>query len=75
MKTYKNTEYPKRATDLSGNEENFSVDVVTYHDALLNIGFYNFDTKKWGFHTDTLTDMYEDGELQEFIWMYNPFTN
>ena len=68
-----NTEFPKYAKDLKGNQEEFSVDVFTVNDdGMLNIGYYNYDTKKWGFHTDTLYDPYEGGKLMDFVWMYKP---
>lgn len=73
MKYYSNTEYPKRAKCVTGELESFSVDVFTIDDlGLLNIGYYDFESQKWEFHTDTLSDMYENGELQNFIWMYPP---
>lgn len=30
MAIFKNTEYPKKSKDLKGNEEDFSVDVITH---------------------------------------------
>ena len=73
IKAYKNTEFPILSKDLKGNPEEHSVDVITSdEDGMLNIGFYNYDMKKWLFHTDTLYDPYEDGELKHFIWIYPP---
>ena len=73
MTIYSNTAYPKKSTDLKGVEEDFSVDVITHSkDGMLNIGYWNYDTKDWAFHTDTLIDPYEKGELMEFVWMYQP---
>lgn len=73
MEIFFNTAYPKRSTDLKGSEEEHSVDVFTRSkDGLLNIGYWNYDTEKWAFHTDTLIDPYENGELMEFVWMYEP---
>lgn len=69
IKTYPNTEFPVQCTDLPET----SVDVITCDkDGTLNIGYYNFDTQRWGFHTDTLVDYYEKGELKPFVWMYKP---
>lgn len=73
MKIFKNTEYPKKSKDLKGNEEEFSVDVISNDkDGMLNIAYWNFDTKIWMFHTDTLCDPYEGGVLIDFVWMYRP---
>lgn len=73
MKIYQNTEYPKRETDLKGHQESFSVDVICCDDTgLLNICFWDYDTKRWGFLADTLTDPYEKGDLVKFVWMYKP---
>lgn len=73
IQQYKNTEVPIKSTDLKGIEEEFSVDVITCDNyGMLNIGFYNFDTNTWSFHTDTLVDPYEKGELFDFVWIYNP---
>ena len=73
MEIFKNSEYPKRAKDLKGNEEEFSVDVITHgKDGMLNIGYWNYDTEEWLFHTDTFCDPYEGGKLIDFVWMYKP---
>jgi len=73
IKAYNNTDFPIRSKDLNGNPEEHSVDVITSNESgMLNIGFYNFDMKKWMFHTDTLTDPYEGGKLENFIWIYPP---
>lgn len=70
---FKNTEYPKRATNQKGIEEEFSVDVITFNENnMLNIGYWNYDMNKWLFHTDTLSDPYEGGRLEKFVWMYKP---
>ena len=48
--------------------ETHSVDVIVMSSmGLLNIGYFDFETEKWGFHTDTLHDMDDD-----FRWMYAP---
>ena len=58
------TEYPAQVKD-----ESHSVDVFACDgDGLLNLGFYDYENKKWCFHTDTLHD-YED---VDFVWMYPP---
>ena len=73
MIIFSNKEYPKKAKDLKGNEEDFSVDVITNDRiGMLNIAFWNYDTGKWGFHTDTLFDPYEGGKLMDFVWIYKP---
>jgi len=73
MKIYKNNEYPKRAKDLKGNDEEFSVDVITYNiDQCLDIAFWDYDDQKWMFHTETLCDPYEGDNLIDFVWMYKP---
>lgn len=66
---YSKEEVPERVP----NEE-FSVDVITCdEDGMLNIGYYNFDTEKWSFHTDTMVDYYEEGIPEiNFNWMYPP---
>jgi len=69
MKVFKNNEYPKPSND----DPVFSVDVITNDiDNLLNLAYYNFQMRMWMFHTDTLTDPYEGGELIDFVWMYRP---
>lgn len=68
MEFYKNTEFPKVSED-----EDYSIDVITSTpEGMLNIGFYDFKDEVWQFHTDTLTDPYENGELQPFVWWYAP---
>jgi len=69
MKIHTKEEFPTRVAD-----EDFSVDVFTCdEDGLLNIGYYNFDTKRWAFHTDTMVDYYEEGIPEmNFNWMYPP---
>lgn len=72
-KIYPNTEFPKRQTDLKGNEEEHSVDVFTRDEyGFSNVGYYNFDTGIWMFHTDTFIDLYEGDQLMNFVWMYRP---
>lgn len=64
MKIYKKSEHP---TQVEG--EQFSVDVITCDDeGLVNLGFYNYDTNSWSFHSDTLSD-YTD---VDFVWIYPP---
>lgn len=64
MKIYKKTEHPEK---IKG--EVFSVDVITCdEDGLPNLGFYNYDTDTWSFHTDTLSDY----SNVNFVWMYIP---
>lgn len=73
MKIYKNTEYPKKDQDLKGVELEHSVDVITIDcNDMLNIGWWNYDTKKWSFHTETLVDYYEGEKLRDFVWIYRP---
>jgi hypothetical protein len=73
MEIFKNNQYPIRSEDLKGNKEYHSVDVITYDkDGMLNIGYWNYDSETWGFHTDTLCDPYEGGKLIDFVWMYRP---
>ena len=73
LKIYKNTEFPPRMETKDGKPELHSIDVVTMDELNLpNIGFYNYDTEKWSFHTDTLIDPYEGGKLIDFVWMYIP---
>jgi hypothetical protein len=73
MEIFKNTEYPNKSRDLRGIEEEFSVDVTTCDkDEMLNIGYWNYDMKKWLFHTETLIDPYENNQLVDFVWMYKP---
>ena len=62
-----NTAYPVKARNLKNVEEDFSVDVITVTPSgMLNIGYWNYDMEIWIFHTDTLTDPYEGGKLQDF---------
>lgn len=64
MKIYKKSDHP---TQVEG--EYFSIDVITCDDkGLINIGFYNYDTETWSFHSDTLYD-YTD---VDFVWIYPP---
>lgn len=73
MEIFNNTTYPKRSKDLKGNEKEFSVDVFSCDTSgVLNIAYWNFDTEKWAFHTDTIVDPYEDGKIMDFTWMYAP---
>lgn len=74
MKIYSKEKHPERALDGEGEQEYFSVDVITCdEDGLLCIGYYNFDTGLWDFHTDTLVDYYEEGIPEmDFVWMYPP---
>jgi hypothetical protein len=59
---YNSTEYP----DIEERDECYSVDVITMDkDGLLNIAFYDYDTKKWRFHIDNHTD-------DDFRWCYAP---
>lgn len=69
LKHYQNTEHPI----VSSDDPDYSVDVITYSkEGLLNIGFYDFKDEVWKFHTETLSDPYEDGKPQPFIWFYLP---
>lgn len=62
MKIHKKSELP---VQMEG--EPFSVDVITYDKSgLVNIGFYNYDSRTWGFHLDTSSN---DTAI-EFVWMY-----
>jgi hypothetical protein len=62
MTVYPQTSHPKKEIG-----EPFSVDVIILTKSkMLNIGYYNFDTKDWAFHTDTMED------VKEFIWCYPP---
>lgn len=64
MKIYKKSEHPETVED-----EHFSVDVITCDsNGLINLGYYNYDTNEWIFHTDTMED-YTD---VEFVWIYPP---
>jgi len=73
MEIFKNTEYPKKSKDLRGNEEEFSVDVISCDvHGMMNLCYWNYDMNIWMFHTDTLSDPYEGGKLIEFVWMYKP---
>lgn len=67
------SEFPKPSND----DPNISVDVITQDiengkATMLNIGFYNFDSKTWYWHTDTLIDHYEKNDPTDFVWMYAP---
>lgn len=69
MKIYKNTEYPKIPEG-----EHHSVDVITKDiDGMLNIAYYDYESKRWRFHADTLSDPYDNGKLIEFTWIYDSF--
>lgn len=64
-----NTELPTPSKD----DKDFSKDVFIFaEEGMLNVGYYSFSHKKWQFHTDTLVDPYEGGELMDFVWMYVP---
>ena len=71
MKIYTEKDFPKPEM-VDGKAENFSVDVITVHDEMLNIGYYDFVKERWKFHADTLVDPYEFGQVYEFAWMYKP---
>lgn len=69
MKIYPKTSHPKRDKNLNGEPLEMSVDVFVYSaNKMLNIGFYNYDTKDWGFHTDPMEDM----DNMDFVWCYPP---
>lgn len=54
--------------------ENFSVDVfVIDEEGMHGLAFYNFDTHKWSFHTDTLVDYNEPGHETKWKWYYPPY--
>lgn len=65
MRIHKKAEHPKRVEG-----EQFSVDVITCDeiDGLVNLGFYNYDTKTWSFHSDTVYDYTN----VNFAWIYPP---
>jgi hypothetical protein len=64
MRIHKRSEHPRMV-----EAEQFSVDVITCDEnGLINLGFYNFDSDTWSFHTDTLYDYTNI----EFVWMYVP---
>ena len=49
-----------------------SLDVFIIDEAGLNgIAYYNFDTKKWGFHSDTIGKYTEKTEIK-WLWYYPP---
>jgi len=65
-----NVTFPKS----SECDKNFSDDVFIIDEEGLNgIAYYNFDTKKWGFHTDTLVDYNEKGNETKWLWYYPMF--
>jgi hypothetical protein len=79
MKIHSKREYPMRATDLKGLAHAFSVTVITCNysedaisdstwDLYLNLGYWNYDTQEWLFHSDTMMDM----DDVEFFWFYPP---
>lgn len=64
MRIHNRNSYPRQEEG-----EPFSVDVITCDsEGLLNLAFYNYDTKTWSFHTDTLYDYTNI----EFVWIYAP---
>lgn len=64
MRIHKKSDFPSVVEG-----EKFSVDVITCDkEGLLNLAFYNYDTKEWSFHSDTLID-YKD---VDFVWIYPP---
>jgi len=71
--THPNTEYPKKSPDITGNDPVFSVDVITVDkDNFLNLAWWNYQSKMWMFHTDTIEPPYYKGKLIDFVWMYKP---
>lgn len=61
---------PRVSKDTLGNDLKHSEDVIILSkDGYLNIGFWNYDTKKWLFHTDTLIDT----KKEKFVWMYHSY--
>ncbi len=66
---YYPTVFPKRV-----NGESFSVDVfIIDENGMHGIGFYDFELKKWVFHTDTLVDYDEEGAETKWKWYYPPY--
>lgn len=64
MRIHRKLECPRRVEG-----EDFSVDVITCDEnGLVNLGFYNYDSNLWSFHTDTLYDYTNI----EFVWAYIP---
>lgn len=64
MEIHNKSEHPMQVEG-----EQFSVDVITCDDeGLVNLGFYNYDTNSWSFHSDTVYD-YTD---VDFAWVYPP---
>lgn len=64
---------PEVSKDLSGKDEEFSVDVfIIDENGLHGLAFYNFDTGKWSFHTDTVVDYNEPGHETKWWWYYPP---
>ena len=60
-------EIPKRATDLAGNFEDFSVPVLVFDKSEHNfceIGYYNFDTKEWSH--------FGENSMRLICWCYLP---
>lgn len=54
--------------DYSPDDRTFTEDVIVYGYDMLNIGYYDFKSNEWKFHTDTLIDMKD----VDFKWMYAP---
>ena len=73
MEIFNNTLYPRHERDDDGSELSHSVDVIVCDDSdMLHIGFYDYEYQKWRFHTETLVDPYEGGEIFDFVWAYKP---
>lgn len=69
LEVHDQNEHPKPSED----DPSFSVDVICAdQEGMMNIGSYSFTDEKWIFHTDTLVDPYEFGEVYPFVWMYRP---
>lgn len=54
--------------DYCKDDNTFTTDVIIYGNELLNIGYFDYKSNEWKFHTDTLIDMKEI----DFKWMYAP---
>jgi len=67
MEFYNMQTFPKVATDLKGNKENFSVPVLVFDEEnpdYFEIGHYNFDSKEWNHLGDV--------SIKLICWCYPP---
>ncbi len=70
---YNPDQFPKKSEDYD-KDAPYSDDVMIIDEnGIHGIGFYDFESLKWCFHTDTLVDYDEPGHETKWKWYYPIF--